>query len=192
MDYHSLKANAYEYICHHLKESRLKHTDNVAAEAVKLADRYDVCREKAELAALLHDCAKCLSIEEMNAYVEKLKLPASYANNSNLSHAKIGEHIARNMGITDVDILNAIAFHTTGRAGMSMLEKIIFIADAIEPRRSYQDVDEIRRLAYEDIDRACAASLNKTIDFVRSKEEYLDEDTVSALEDLKVKMKEKK
>ena len=80
----------------------------------------------------------------------------------------------------DEDIINAVSFHTTGRAGMSLLEKIIYVADAIEPGRSYPGVEEIRRAAEEDIDKACLISLAHTIEYVRSDGKYLDEDTVYA------------
>ena len=79
------------------------------------------------------------------------------------------------------------SFHTTGRAGMSKLEKIIFLADAIEPGRNYPTVDEIRKLAYVDLDEACIASMERTVQYTRKKGEYLDPDTIDALNDLKEK-----
>ena len=86
----------------------------------------------------------------------------------------------RDYGITDRDIINAVSYHTTGRAGMSLLEKIIYIADAIEPGRNYPGVEDVRVLAWQDLDRACLLSLERTIDFVRGQGNFLDSDTLEA------------
>ena len=94
--------------------------------------------------------------------------------------------------IEDEDILNAVKFHTTGRAGMSLLEKIIYIADAIEPNRNYPGVEQLRKVAETDLDEACLLSLTNTIHFVNSEKKYLDEDTVLAQKDLERLIKNKK
>ncbi|MFR4798348.1 MAG: HD domain-containing protein, partial [Lentihominibacter sp.] len=85
------------------------------------------------------------------------------------------------------DMIIAVAFHTTGRKGMSVLEKIIFLADAIEPGRNYPGVEEMRKTAYTDLDKACIMSLERTVQYVRDRGEYLDPDTEDALNDLKEK-----
>ena len=109
-------------------------------------------------------------------------------DNANLSHSKVAAEIMkRDYGIEDEDMINAVSFHTTGRAGMSRLEKIIFLADAIEPGRNYPSVEETRRLAYIDLDKACISSLERTVEYIRGKGEYLDPDTVNALNYLKEK-----
>ncbi len=98
------------------------------------------------------------------------------------AHSKIGAEMSREIfGIEDEDILNAIAYHTTGRAGMSTLEKTVFLADAIEPARDYPCVHEIRTAAETDLDKACILSMARTIQHVlEQKGWYLHPDTVEA------------
>ena len=110
-------------------------------------------------------------------------------DNPNLSHGKVAAVIMkRDFGIEDEDIVNAVSFHTTGRAGMSKLEKIIFLADAIEPGRNYPTVDEIRALAYINLEKACISSLTRTVEYIKGIGEYLDPDTINAINDLKEKI----
>ena len=97
----------------------------------------------------------------------------------------------RDFDVKDPDIINAVSFHTTGRAGMSTLEKVVYLADAIEPNRVYPGVDELRREADEDLDKACLLSLKNTADFVRSAGKYLDEDTLHAKDYLEKVIEEK-
>ncbi|MPN28243.1 hypothetical protein SDC9_175684 [bioreactor metagenome] len=85
----------------------------------------------------------------------------------------------------DNDILNAVSYHTTGRSNMSQLEKIIYLADAIEPNREYPGVDELRKAAFVNLDEACILSLSRTIDYVKSQNLFLDEDTIEARDYLK-------
>ncbi len=184
-EYRELKKRSIDYIETNLSVGRMKHTYAVTDVAKKLAHCYGADPMKIEIISLLHDMARSMPVDAMNMYIQHLGLPARYKNNSNLAHAKIGAALAaRELGIDDEEILDGIAYHTTGRAHMSLVEKIIFLADAIEPGRNYPGVDEIRKLAYEDIDAACARSLAGTIEFITSKGKYLDEDTVSALESL--------
>ena len=171
-----------------LSEKRLVHTHSVAEEAVKLALRYGEDPEKARTAALFHDMLRSASTQTLNMYVRQFGLPKKLMDNPNLSHGKVAAVVMkRDYGIDDEDILNAVSYHTTGRAGMSRLEKIIFLADAIEPGRSYPTVEETRALAYVDLDRACISSLQRTVEYIRGKGEYLDPDTENALKDLKEK-----
>ena len=166
-----------------LKERRVIHTKNVVREALRLARKYGADEKKAEIAALLHDIARNLPEEKMDAYVRDLGLDSHYIGNKNLAHSKVGVYlIKRDFGIEDEEILNAVSYHTTGRENMALLEKVIFLADAIEPGRTYPGVEELRELAYEDIDRACARSLQKTKNYVESRGEYLDPDTGKALD----------
>lgn len=177
-----------EYIEQHLTEKRLKHTYSVAQEAVKLAERYGADKQKAELAALFHDMVRSASKQTLNAYVKEFGLPEILIDNVNLSHGKVAAEIMkREYHIEDDDIINAVSFHTTGRAGMSTLEKTVFLADAIEPRRNYPAVNEIRKAAYIDLNEACICSLERTAQYVKSQGQYLDHDTINALNDLKEK-----
>lgn len=187
-EYMALKAQVIGYIEKNLKTHRLKHTYSVAEEAKKLALHYGEDVERAELAALFHDMCRNMSASVQNMYVRQLGLPNKLIDNPNLSHGKVAAEIMRkDYRISDEDMINAVAYHTTGRAGMSRLEKIIFLADAIEPGRSYPTVEETRSLAYIDLDRACISSLERTVEYIRGAGIYLDPDTLNALNDLKEK-----
>ncbi len=130
-----------EYIEKHLSEKRRVHTEGVRKTAVELARLYGADEKKAETAALFHDMYRGLSAEILNGYVKQLGLDDKYLNNCNLAHGKIAAvAMQEDFGIQDPDILNAVSYHTTGRPGMSKLEKIIYIADAIEPNRDYPGV----------------------------------------------------
>ena len=177
----SEKKTIIEYIERNLTEKRRIHTYAVAEEAKKLAQRYGEDVERAEIAALFHDFFRGVPEQALNGYVRQLGLSASYLNNANLAHSKIAAYIMeQDYHIKDREIINAVSYHTTGRAEMSKLEKIIYLADAIEPNRSYPGVDEIREAAYRDLDEACLLSLQRSVDFVRSRGLYLDQDTIMA------------
>ena len=179
-----------KYLENNLKEKRIIHTYSVVNEAVKLAERYGEDTEKAGFAALCHDMCRGMSTAALNMYVRQLGLPKSLIDKPNLSHGKVAaEILKKDYGITDDEILNAVSYHTTGRAGMSVFEKIIFLADAIEPERTYPTVDETRALAYIDLDRACINSLERTIEYINGTGNYLDPDTIKARDDLKEKLK---
>lgn len=181
-----------EYIERNYSEKRKIHTEGVRVTAMELARRYGADPAKAELAALFHDMYRGVSENSLNYYVKHLGLDEKYMNNCNLAHGKIAAIVMkRDFDISDDDIVNAVSYHTTGRENMSLLEKIIYLADAIEPNRVYPGVDELRKLADEDLDKACLSSLTNTINFVRASGKYLDEETVRAKEDLERKIKEK-
>ncbi|MEF9921892.1 MAG: bis(5'-nucleosyl)-tetraphosphatase (symmetrical) YqeK [Anaerovoracaceae bacterium] len=170
-----------EYNLKNLSYKRQKHIEGVRDTAIKLADIYGEDKEKAEIAALFHDMFRGLDESVLNYYVKHLGLGIKYMNNCNLAHGKIAAIIMeRDYGITDEDVLNAVKFHTTGRADMSILEKIVFMADAIEPNRVYPGVEEIREIAYKNLDKACLISICRTIAYVQSKGQYLDNDTILA------------
>lgn len=178
-----MKGRIIEFLENSLKQTRLEHTYSVAQLAVKMARQYGADEQKAELAALLHDMARNIGIPATNMYVKHLGLSDHYIDNVNLAHGKIGRAMAeKEFGIKDEEILNAISYHTTGRADMTLLEKIIFLADAIEPRRDYYGVDRIRAKADESLDAGCMESLGRTIAFLKKKGVYIDEDTVQAYE----------
>ena len=174
------------YIEKNLSEKRKRHIYAVKDTALKLASLYGVDLEKAEIAALFHDMFREISLHEMNEYVKQFNLGSKYLNNRNLAHGKVAAVImTKDYGITDEDILNAVSYHTTGRLNMSQLEKIIYLADAIEPNREYPGVDELREAAFVNLDQACILSLSRTIDYVKSQNLFLDEDTVEARDYLK-------
>ena len=168
-----------------LTEKRLRHTAGVTESALHLAELYGGDTEKIRLAAACHDIFRGRTAEEISELVRRYGLPERYLGNANLAHSKIAAEYMKECGIDDEDVLNAVSYHTTGRAGMSLLEKIIFLADAIEPGRDYPGVDELRGIAERDLDAACIKALENSIAFVRSKGEVLDTDTEAALEYLK-------
>lgn len=157
----------------------------VVETAQKLARRYGCDEQKARAAALYHDMFRSTPVSVLNMYVRQLKLDPVYLDNANLAHGPIAARVmAKDYNIDDGDILNAVRYHTTGRKGMSLLEKIVFLADAIEPGRDYPGVAEIRRIAETSLDKACLASMERSIDYIRQRGLYLHEDTINARNDL--------
>jgi len=153
-----------------LDEERYMHTLGVAYTAQALAMRWGGDLDKAYLAGLLHDCAKCIKRSDRLPLCEKWGIVLSEAElaNSALLHAKMGEHLASaKYHVTDPEILSAIRFHTTGRPEMSLLEKIVFLADYVEPNRDRAPgLPELRRLVFTDIDRAVYEVAAATADYV--------------------------
>lgn len=173
-----------KYVRSHLSDKRWNHTVSVVSEAEKLCQMYGGDMEKCVTAAIFHDVVKELPNEELNALVRKFGFDEKYIDSPNLSHGKIAAALLKHeWGIDDEDIINAVSYHTTGRAGMSKTEKIVFIADAIEPTRVYNGVEAIRKATYEDLDRGCLKSLTDTVEHLKEKGvSYIDEDTLRARE----------
>ncbi|MDO4265743.1 MAG: bis(5'-nucleosyl)-tetraphosphatase (symmetrical) YqeK [Eubacteriales bacterium] len=167
-----------------LSPSRYEHTLGVSFTSAALAMRYGENIEKAELAGLLHDCGKYGTEESL---VEKCDRHGVFLSREDLSspaviHGKYGCYLAKTrFGVRDADILNSISYHTTGRAGMSLLEKIVFIADYIEPSRDKApDLPSIRELAFTDIDRCMYEILEGTVAYLEEKGVHIHKDTLSA------------
>ena len=179
MDY--IKKKISDYIEKNLSEKKRIHTEGVRKTAVMLAEKYGEDVDKAEVAALCHDMYRGINIDLLNDYVNQLGLDKKYLDNPNLAHGKIAAvMIKKEYGIDDQDIINAVSFHTTGRAGMSELEKIIYLADAIEPGRDYPSVNQLREAVDRGLDEALIMSLERTIEYVRQQGHFLDEDTLKA------------
>lgn len=161
-----------------LDHKRYEHTLGVAYTAASLAMRYGEDMQKALLAGLLHDCAKCMTNEKRLSICEKYNIAISEAERKNpfLLHAKVGSFLAmKKYGVADKDVINAILNHTTGRPGMSLLEKIIWIADYIEPgRKQAPNLAKIRRLAFEDLDRALLIALEDTLHYLHAGKMEID------------------
>lgn len=157
---------------------RYEHTLGVAFTAASLAMRYEEDILNAQIAGLLHDCAKCLKEEKILNICEKKHLLISDVErrNPSLLHAKAGAVFAKEKyDIDDEDILNAIYYHTTGRPGMSRLEKIIFIADYMEPgRKSAPNLALIRKMAFEDLDSTLCKILQDTLIYLRESDDEID------------------
>lgn len=166
-----------------LSKKRYQHSIGVASMARKLAIIYGEDADKAYFAGYIHDIAKCITVEESNRLVRYYGLDHKYINNVQLAHSKVGAMLAHDVfGIRDNDILNAIAYHTTAREDMSMLEEILYVSDAIEVNRQYPEVEELRRKSEVDIDKVCLFILNFSIEDIRNKGKELDIDTIYAKE----------
>ncbi len=158
-----------------LSVKRYIHTMGVSEEAVKLAEIYGtpVDCEKARVAGLLHDCAKDYPKELRIRFCKEYKVKTDdiMEQQPDLMHPFLGAEVAkREYQIQDEEILNAIRYHTTGRANMTLLEKIVFIADYIEPHREkFEGLEEARRLAYLDLNLAMKFILEQTIAFVKQR-----------------------
>ncbi len=153
-----------------MDDERYEHTLGVTYTAANLASVHGADVDKALRAGILHDCAKCLSDSEKLALCDKfhINISAVERRNPSLLHAELGAKLAKELyGETDRDVLNAISSHTTGRPGMSLLEKIIFVADYIEPGRSKAaNLRHIRKLAFCDIDQAVVKILQDTMEYL--------------------------
>lgn len=169
------------YIEKNLSKKRRAHVYGVVDTAKKLAEKYGCDINKAEMAALFHDMFRSTPVDVLNMYVRQLELDKAYLNNANLAHGPIAAIIMqRDYGITDTDLLNAVKYHTTGRARMSVLEQVIYLADAIEPGRNYPDVDKARELAEISLEKACLFSMEHSINYIRERGLFLHEDTIKA------------
>lgn len=157
---------------------RFEHTLGVTYTATALAMRYGASIENAELAGLLHDCAKCMDDNRKISICEKhhISMTELERRNPYLLHAKVGSFLAMDTyKVHNPDIINAILNHTTGRPGMSLLEKIIFVADYIEPhRKQAPDLAEVRKLAFEDLDEAMIRILQDTLGYLDTSEMETD------------------
>lgn len=177
-----------------LDSKRYEHTQGVAYTSAALAMRYgeDVC--KAELAGLLHDCAKCLENEKKIHICKKNGINISDAEQRNpfLLHAKVGGHLAKTKyKIDDEDVINAILYHTTGRPGMSLLEKIVYIADYIEPgRENAPNLEEVRKLSFQDLDEALLRILEDILVHLKDSKKEIDPMTQMTYEFYKRKQSE--
>ncbi len=172
------------YLEERLSPKRYKHSLGVAEEAVRLAKRYGADEDKAYLAGLVHDSAKEVDPETAielleNKYGEKVEAVARCA--PKLLHGPLGAHIAKSeFGICDAEILDAVRYHTTAKADMDILTKIIYIADYIEPNRSFDGVDELRKAAYEDIDKSIITGIDYTLTELLEAGRVFHPDTVYA------------
>ncbi len=162
---------------------RYEHSLRVMETSIELAKRYNSSIEKAAVAGLLHDCGK------LKGETNLLKVCSDFGIildgmtkiNSELIHSVLGAAIAeKEYGIKDEEVLKAIKYHTTGRENMSLLEKIVYIADLIEPGRSFEGVDKLRKLALEDLDRCLIYSLDNTLKFLIENKKIIHIDSIKA------------
>ena len=179
--------NITEKVSKKIDADRLRHTIGVEYTAASMAmvlgaNKGAEFMEKAMVAGLLHDNAKCMPPEKLleKSIKHGLELTEAERKNPFLLHGKLGAYYAHSRyGIDDSDILNAITWHTTGRPDMSLLEKIIFTADYIEPGRTKQPrLDDIRKLAFTDIDSCVYAISDDTLNYLSGRKRCIDAMTV--------------
>ncbi len=170
-----------KYLKKNLSEKRFNHTMGVAETAQSLAEMWGADSSLAFLAGLVHDCAK---EETYDSTVEKLTQNGYTMNGDEtefpmLLHAPMGEIIAKEkFGIENIDVLNAVKYHTVGRPDMTLLEKIIYVADFIEPARSFKEAEALRTVAFEDLDRAVLNEADMIIKWNIDKGKSIHPDTV--------------
>lgn len=176
------KQQIIESVSSAMPTRRWIHTQGVMSTSRRLAEAYGEDPDRAELAAIIHDAAKNWPIEEQREYILKHGLDQELLSyNKELWHAEVGAHIAwAQYEIKDQGILDAIRYHTSGRAQMSKLEKIVWLADYIEPNRSFPGVDEARRLAESSLEEGVLFGLNATIIHLIQKNSVIYPGTLAA------------
>lgn len=166
-----------------LSEIRYEHSLRVADYSKRLAKIYNADENKAYLAGLVHDCAK--NLEEYYMLNKKVNsdiiLDNEEKNSKNIQHAPIGAAVCKNLyGISDNEIISAVRYHTTARENMTLIEKILFISDKIEPNRKYDTVEELRKIADYDIDKAIVKFLNDSFEYLEKKSQKIHPLSVKA------------
>ncbi len=170
-----------------LTDWRFRHSVNVSKEAVRLAKKYGGDLHQAELAGLLHDVTKDISNKEQLDMMAKWGLSFGiYEEHApKLWHAVTGSvYVERVLCIDDQDVMNAIRYHTTGRAGMSLLEKIIYVADCTSEERDYKGVDKIRKAADVSLEAAMEAALAASLQDRLDDHTPMHPDTVGAYNEI--------
>ena len=170
-----------------LNHRRIPHVLGTEQEAIHLAERWGADIAKARRAALLHDCTKKLNLAEQLAVAERFQVPLDSMERREIKllHAKTGAGIAETVFGTDSEITGAIRWHTTGRAGMTLLEKVIYLADYIEPTRDFPGVEDLRRTCYENLDAGLLLGLEMTIREMEERNAPIHPRTLEARDALK-------
>ena len=154
----------------YLDEDRYQHTKGVMYTCACLAMVHGYDIQDAQVAGLLHDCAKCIPNKKKLKMCSEHKIPVTEFEKEHpfLLHAKLGSYIAREKyGIRDENILSSITYHTTGKCGMNLLEKIVYIADYIEPMRyKASNLPKIRKIAFQDLDECMYEILKDTLAYL--------------------------
>ncbi|MBQ2896896.1 MAG: bis(5'-nucleosyl)-tetraphosphatase (symmetrical) YqeK [Clostridia bacterium] len=152
-----------KYVKNNLSEKRFIHTVGVAETAKDLALHYGENPLFAEMAGFLHDIAKEYTLEQMRELAKDLKVDETILNSKALMHAVAGACLAKKLFDIPEEVFNACLYHTAGRENMTTLEKIVFVADMIEPSRDFSGLDSIKALSKTDLDKAVLTSLNSTL-----------------------------
>ena len=162
-----LRREAYAY----LKKKRIPHVQGCEKEAVLLAERYGADPTKAAVAAILHDITKKLDLTNQLLLCDRYGIICDKfeKRSASLLHSKTGACMARDLFGIDQDIFDAIWWHTTGKPAMSLLEKVIYLADYIEPTRDFDGIERLRREAYADLDCAMALGLKMSMEELKAR-----------------------
>lgn len=171
------------YLSENLMESRYSHTLGVVETAIALANINGVDVKKAEMAALAHDVAKNMTVESMRQIIEEnnIEMSNETVQTPELWHSIIGPIVGEEVfQIKDKDILSAMRWHTTGKENMTTLEKIIYMADMIEPKRNFRGVEALRETTFKDLDEGFLMALNHTIKYLIDKGFCVDINTINA------------
>lgn len=173
-----------EILKQRLTPSRLYHSICVAEQAKKLAEIFGGDMEKAYTAGLIHDIMRYEPPENMLKLIDgdgKYKLTELERKITVTLHAVAGEvYLRKNLGVTDEEILSAVRYHTTGKADMTLLEKIIYVADLTSEDRDYPDVEEVRETALQSLEKATLRGLSFTIESNAQRNRPIHIDTVKA------------
>ena len=173
-----------------LTKKRYQHTLNVVEAARELPLKYGCNVENAAIAAMLHDCAKCFSNDELLDYAKKhnIEIDAVSLEDPQLLHGPVGAMVAGELySVEDPEIRDAICYHTTGRKAMTKLDKIIYLADFIEKGRTYPGVEKARRKALTDLDAATIQALTNSICHVAQMGALIHKRSICARNDLIIK-----
>lgn len=165
---------------------RWQHTQGVMESAVKLAGLYGADPVKAERAAILHDVAKYWPVKQMELVIRENDLSKDLLfYDKSLWHAEVGAFVAkRDYGVEDPEVLDAIKYHTSGRIGMTLMDKVVCLADYIEPGRDFPGVNNIRELAHHSLEEGLIAGFDSTISLLVSRRQIIYPLTVFARNDL--------
>ncbi len=187
LDLPQLRACSYSMI----RNKRVAHVMGVEEEAVRLAKFWGADPELARHAGILHDCTKYLELDEQLALCEKygMELDDLEQKMVKLLHSKTGACIAKYVFGEPEEVYQAILWHTTGKADMTLLDKILYMADYIEPNRDFEGVEELRRLAYSDLDRAMLLGVEETIREMTQRGVPIHSNTLAARDSLKEAIK---
>lgn len=172
-----------KYLKDNLDSKRYQHSLGVAETSVKLAEIYGADKKKAEIAGLIHDCAKNISnkmlIEKALGY--NIVLDDILKSSPSLLHGPVGAYVAKEIfDINDEEIFDSVYFHTIGKPNMSLLTKIIYLSDFIEPGRKFPGVEDLRKWAYDDLDKALLLAFDNTLQHIISKSRLIHINTVNA------------
>jgi len=188
------REKALRLVREQLTERRYIHTIGVMEAAIELAERYGVDKEKAELAAIFHDYAKFRDKEEMRRIIIDQKMPQDLLQfHDELWHAPVGAYLVeKEAGISDGEVLEAIRCHTSGKINMSTLDKVLYVADYIEPGRDFPGVEQVRDSAKSSLDIAVIQAMKNTITYLLKRNQPIYPDTFHAYNDMTMKVKERK